>query len=72
MGRLYRSGIHFTPIDDHQLIDAEAVAQIIAEEYRQAGMNPWDVETGAVIITGETAKKENAANILESVSGICR
>ena len=46
---LYRSGIHFTPIDDHQLIDAEAVAQIIAEEYRQAGMNPWDVETGAVI-----------------------
>ena len=65
---LYRSGIHFTPIDDHQLIDAEAVAQIIAEEYRQAGMNPWDVETGAVIITGETAKKENAANILESVS----
>lgn len=65
---LYRSDIHFTPIDDHLLIDAEAVADIIAEEYKRAGMNPWDVETGAVIITGETAKKENAANILESVS----
>ncbi|MEG2638110.1 MAG: ethanolamine ammonia-lyase reactivating factor EutA [Clostridiales bacterium] len=65
---LYRSEIHFTPIDDHLLIDAEEVARIIAAEYDRAGMNPWDVETGAVIITGETAKKENAANILESVS----
>lgn len=65
---LYRSEIHVTPIDDHLLIDAEEVARIIAEEYERAGMNPWEVETGAVIITGETAKKENAANILESVS----
>lgn len=65
---LYRSDIHFTPIDDHLLIDAQEVAAIIAQEYERAGMNPWEVETGAVIITGETAKKENAANILESVS----
>ena len=65
---LYRSNIHFTPIDDHLLIDADEIAKILEEEYRSAGMNPWDVETGAVIITGETAKKENAANILEAVS----
>ena len=65
---LYRSNIHFTPIDDHLLIDADEIARILAEEYKRAGMNPWDVETGAVIITGETAKKENAANILEAVS----
>ena len=54
---LYRSNIHFTPIDDHLLIDADEIAKILEEEYRSAGMNPWDVETGAVIITGETAKK---------------
>ncbi|MDO4541327.1 MAG: ethanolamine ammonia-lyase reactivating factor EutA [Bacillota bacterium] len=65
---LYRSDIHFTPIDDHLLIDAGEVADIIAEEYQHAGMDPYNVETGAVIITGETAKKENAANILDSVS----
>lgn len=65
---LYRSNIYFTPIDDHLLIDADAIAKIIEGEYKAAGMNPWDVETGAVIITGETAKKENAANILEAVS----
>lgn len=65
---LYRSNIHFTPIDDHLLIDAEEIARILEAEYKAAGMNPWEVETGAVIITGETAKKENAANILEAVS----
>lgn len=65
---LYRSGIHFTPIDDHLLIDANAIATIIGNEYRASGIPAAEVETGAVIITGETAKKENAANILEAVS----
>lgn len=65
---LYRSKIHFTPIDDHLLIDANAIATIIGDEYRASGIPAGDVETGAVIITGETAKKENAANILAAVS----
>ncbi len=65
---LYRSKIHFTPIDDHLLIDAEAIAGIIGEEYRLAAIDAAGVETGAVIITGETAKKENASNILNAVA----
>jgi len=66
---VYRSNIHFTPINEHQLIDAYRVKEIIETEYKQAGMEKKAVETGAVIITGETAKKENAKSILEATAG---
>ncbi len=67
---LYKSKIHITPISNHQLIDAYALKNIIEEEYKQANITPEDIETGAVIITGETAKKENAQNIIEAISGL--
>ncbi|ABO49831.1 Reactivating factor of Adenosylcobalamin-dependent ethanolamine ammonia lyase [Desulforamulus reducens MI-1] len=66
---LYRSGIHFTPLLNREIIDAQGVTQIIAREYHQAGISPEQVDTGAVIITGETAKKENARSISESLAG---
>ena len=37
-------------------------------EYRKAGYRPTDVDTGAVIITGESARKENAALVIEKMS----
>lgn len=67
---LYRSQIHFTPLINHELIDAIAVSRIVLEEYQRAGMSPEEIDTGAVIITGETAKKENAQNILEVMAGL--
>jgi len=67
---LYRSKIHFTPLKDHKIIDAEAVARIVLEEYRTAGLTPDKVDTGAVIVTGETAKKENAKKLVESLAGL--
>lgn len=67
---LHRSDIHFTPLKDHDLIDAVAVARIVEAEYRAAGLTADEIDTGAVIITGETAKKENAKNILESMAGL--
>lgn len=67
---LYRSQIHFTPLINHDLIDAVAVSRIVMEEYRRAGITPEEIDTGAVIITGETAKKENAQNILEVMAGL--
>lgn len=67
---IYRSRIHFTPLQDRETIDASAVARIVLEEYRAAGLTPGAVETGAVIITGETAKKENAQKIVESMAGL--
>ena len=66
---LYRSNINITPINEHLLIDADLIRQIIEDEYKLAGIQKEEVETGAVIITGETAKKENAKNILEATAG---
>ncbi|MEG6521015.1 ethanolamine ammonia-lyase reactivating factor EutA [Desulfotomaculum sp. 1211_IL3151] len=66
---LYRSDIHFTPLTNHEWIDAPAVTEIITREYHRAGITPAKVDTGAVIITGETAKKENARRISEAMAG---
>ncbi|GIK40139.1 MAG: ethanolamine utilization protein [Chloroflexota bacterium] len=67
---LYRSQIHFTPLKGPDEIDAPALEQILRQEYRQAGILPDQVETGAVIVTGETAKKRNADAILEAISAL--
>ncbi len=66
---VYRSAIHFTPLLDEKTIDAEGVRSIVAGEYQKAGIDRSRVETGAVIITGETARKENAAQVLTALSG---
>jgi ethanolamine utilization protein EutA len=67
---IYRGGMHFTPLEGPDVIDASALEQILRQEYRQAGITPEQVETGAVIITGETAKKRNADVILEALSAL--
>lgn len=64
----YRSRIHFTPLISQTEIDAEKVKAIIQGEYLEAGMKPSDLKTGAVIITGETARKQNANAVLAALS----
>lgn len=66
---VYKSPVHLTPLTSPILIDGEAVKEIVAGEFRKAGFTPADVDTGAVIITGESARKENAAAVLEKLSG---
>ena len=65
---LHRGNIHFTPLLSADTINAEAIRDLIAEEYRMAGIRPEQIQTGAVIITGETARKENAAEVLRALS----
>ena len=67
---IYQSPIVFTPLVDAETIDAEKLNQIVRAEYVKAGVDPSQVETGAVIITGETAKKKNADEILRALSGL--
>ena len=64
----YESDIYFTPLIDNLNIDAEKVKNIVKGEYEKAGKNPEDLHTGAVIITGETARKENANEVLNALS----
>ena len=65
---LYKSKVYFTPLKTQTLIDADAVRDIVAQEFRSAGYSPVDTQTGAVIITGESARKENAASVLQALS----
>lgn len=66
---IYRSNIHFTPLVTQTKIDGNKVREIIELEYKRAKVTPKDVKTGAVIITGETARKENANEVLQNLSG---
>jgi ethanolamine utilization protein EutA len=65
---LYKSSIIFTPLIDRYTIDIDAVVRFCREEYQKAGISPDMVETGAVVVTGETAKKRNAAEIVNRIS----
>lgn len=66
---IHRSQIYFTPLLDRDLINAVAVSKIVETEYLAAGLTPEKIDTGAVIITGETAKKENAKAIIDALAG---
>lgn len=61
---LYESPIHFTPLKSASEIDGPALKALVAKEYQAAGIVPSAVQTGAIIITGETARKENARQAL--------
>ena len=65
---LYRSPVYFTPLLGENLVDGAALREIVAEEYAKAGICPEDLDTGAVIITGETSRRENAAEVLRELS----
>ena len=66
---IYRSDIIFTPLLNQSEIDAAPIKAFVAEQYRQAGIHKQDIQMGAVIITGETARKSNANNVLRALSG---
>ncbi len=65
---LYESEIIFTPLLDRYTIDVEKIVDFCKEEYRKAGFSSEDVQSGAVIVTGETAKKQNAEEIVKLLS----
>ena len=66
---LYKSPVHFTPLRQGDLVDAAAIQSIVDAEYTAAGISKKQVDTGAIIITGETSRKENARAVLEQLSG---
>ena len=65
---LYKSPVHFTPLLHGDLVDGEGIRSIVTAEYAAAGITRESVDTGAIIITGETSRKENAAAVLQSLS----
>jgi len=65
---IYEGNIIFTPLIDRYTIDIESIIKFCEEEYEKAGIKRKMVDTGAVIVTGETAKKENAAEIINRLA----
>ena len=65
---LYKSPVHFTPLSGHNLVDADGLREWLLQEYAKAGITRQQIDTGAVIITGETSRKENAATVLHALS----
>lgn len=66
----YRSPVFFTPLLGRDRVDGEHIRQIVAAEYKKAGLKREQVDTGAVIVTGETSRKENARAVLGALSGL--
>jgi ethanolamine utilization protein EutA len=67
---LHRSAIHLTPVLSDRRIDADGVAALIRQDYADAGICAEQVQTGAVIITGETARLRNAEAVVHSLANL--
>ncbi|MBX9568818.1 MAG: ethanolamine ammonia-lyase reactivating factor EutA [Candidatus Obscuribacterales bacterium] len=65
---LFQSRIHLTPLDTTGAIDASAVAALVTSELASADFSTSDIQTGAVIITGESAKKRNAKELAKELA----
>ncbi|MFQ6030736.1 MAG: ethanolamine ammonia-lyase reactivating factor EutA, partial [Dehalococcoidia bacterium] len=62
---LYRSPIMLTPYLSGTLMDTAKIEEFVHQAYVAAGFAPDSIDTGAVVITGEALKKENARPISE-------
>ncbi len=65
---LYRSPILFTPYIAGVSVDTEKLQAFFLQVYEDAGITPDAIDTGAVIITGYAARKENAGAIVNLFS----
>ena len=65
---VYESPVYLTPLLDRDRVDGPGIRRIVETEYQKAGLRREDVDTGAVIITGETSRKENARAVLDALS----
>jgi ethanolamine utilization protein EutA len=63
---LFQSPVVLTPYKNEQQIDQGALGAIIDDAYNMAGIGPEKVDIGAVILTGEALRRENA----EAIAGI--
>jgi ethanolamine utilization protein EutA len=53
---------------DDKTIDIDKLTEFFKAEYKHAGIQPKHIQTGAVIVTGESARKKNARQIAEALS----
>lgn len=69
---IYQSPVALTPYVNEERIDDKAIGGLIDAAYESAGVHPDNIDTGAVILTGEALRRENAkaiADVLAEIGG---
>lgn len=62
---LYRSEILLTPYKPDYTIDSDSLGAFINKAYQEAGLGREDIDSGAIILTGEAIKRSNARAIAD-------
>src|ERR1700733_12910679 len=65
---LFQSAVSLTPYRSEEHIDEAKLGAIIDAAYDAAGIDPDAIDTGAVILTGEALRRENAKAIAAIVA----
>ena len=60
---LFQSPVTLTPYASDERIDDAALGAMIDAAYKAAAVEPQDIDTGVVILTGEALRRENAEAI---------
>src|SRR5690242_221033 len=61
----HASDILLTPYSSGEDIDAQALGAFIDRQFRQANLEPDEIDTGALILTGVAARRRNARRVAE-------
>ncbi|WP_042290874.1 ethanolamine ammonia-lyase reactivating factor EutA [Citrobacter sedlakii] len=64
----WQSPVFFTPVDKQGGLKEAELRALILEQYHAAGIAPETVDSGAIIITGESAKTRNARGAVMALS----
>ncbi len=62
---LYKSDILLTPYTSDNLINTDELESFVSSAYREAEVTPSDIDSGAIILTGEAIKRRNAHSIAD-------
>src|SRR3954452_9169189 len=65
----YQSDILLTPYTAAEEIDAEKLGAFIQQQYKDANVDPNEIDTGALILTGVAVRRRNARKIGELFAG---
>src|SRR5688572_18884710 len=65
----YQSDILLTPYTAAEEIDAEKLGAFIEQQYKDANVDPNEIDTGALILTGVAVRRRNARKIGELFAG---
>ena len=64
----WQSPVFFTPVDKQGGLREDELKALILAQYQAAGIAPESVDSGAIIITGESAKTRNARPAVMTLS----